>query len=184
MVFMAGQVVETKAGGWDWGTYGGGWFSGQEDCPDCPDAWSKQLTEDRFERVMPTEANPDGEGVLDHETCLVWEQSPETSTPTWLDAIKDCYGKTVGARKGWRLPTVEELATLVDDTNGSPKLPSGNPFDPAAVMSSAYWTITTVAGDPAEAHLVSFTSGRVGSVPKDQDSNFWCVRGGHGYDTY
>src|SRR5713101_5028569 len=58
--------------------------------------------------------------VLDRETGLVWEQSPATTTHTWSAARSQCADRTVGGRKGWRLPSVHELASLVDPNNVDP----------------------------------------------------------------
>src|SRR5437867_880208 len=87
-----------------------------------PPAWSQILTADRFQLVMG------GAAVLDRETGLVWEQSPDTSLRQWFVAVTHCYQKSVGGRKGWRLPSVEELASLVNASNSSPALPTGHPF--------------------------------------------------------
>jgi hypothetical protein len=49
------------------------------------------------------------EAVLDKNTGLVWEKSPQTTTNTWLGACHDCLNKTIGGQKGWRLPSIPEL---------------------------------------------------------------------------
>ena len=104
-----------------------------------PPAWYQKLpAAERFQLV------PDDAAVLDKETGLVWEKSPDTTTRTWATASAYAYSKTVGGRKGWRLPTVEELASLVDPTT-IPVLPSGHPF--TNVRSGHYWSATTTAGD-------------------------------------
>ena len=50
---------------------------------------------------------------------------PDTTKRTWLTANFYAYDITVGGRDGWRLPTVEELKSLVDRTQSNPALPSG-----------------------------------------------------------
>ncbi|MFO0855715.1 MAG: DUF1566 domain-containing protein [Planctomycetia bacterium] len=122
----------------------------------------------------------DGEGVLDKETGLVWEKSPDTTRRTWTNAIYYAYDKNVGGRKGWRLPTVEELASLVDPTRSNPALPSGHPF--ANVQSDYYWSSTTVVGGTSVAWNVHFYAGGVYYDDKTNNYYVWCVRGGHGYD--
>src|SRR3989337_2100680 len=55
-----------------------------------PPAWSLKLpTSTRFETVL------DGGAVLDWETGLVWEKSPDRTTRTWSDAIWYAYRKEV-----------------------------------------------------------------------------------------
>lgn len=141
-----------------------------------PPAWSLKLpTSTRFETVL------DDEAVLDWETGLVWEKSPDTTTSAWSEAVYNAYNKTVGGRKGWRLPTIEELASLVDTSvSGSPKLPSGHPF--TNVQSAFYWSSTTNVDDTSDAWYVGFYNGFMGSHVKSFSSYVWCVRGGHGHD--
>jgi hypothetical protein len=44
------------------------------------------------------------EAVLDKETQIVWERSPDTTFLAWTAARTACSVKNVGGRKGWRLP--------------------------------------------------------------------------------
>ena len=124
--------------------------------------------------------------VLDKETQLVWEQSPDTGKRTWFDALSHCYqrevGTRLGSRKGWRLPTIEELASLVDpnNPNGNPDLPPGHPF--SNVQSSSYWSATTLATQTGNAWLVSLINGLVLNDDKPFTNFVWCVRGGQGID--
>jgi hypothetical protein len=140
-----------------------------------PPAWSLKLpTSTRFETVL------DGGAVLDWETGLVWEQSPDRTTRTWSDAIWYAYRKEVGGRKGWRLPTVEELASLVDPTQSNPSLPSGHPF--TNVQSDIYWSSPTDVRNASSGWGVDFRYGIVGTYDKSGYYYIWCVRGGHGHD--
>lgn len=142
-----------------------------------PPAWSLKLpTSTRFESALG------GEAILDCETGLVWEKSPdpEITSRTWAEAIAYAYDNTVGGRKGWRLPTVEELASLVDTTQINLALPSGHPF--TNVQSSYYWSSTTHVNDTSNAWHVYFYNGGVGHDDKNSHYYVWCVRGGHGHD--
>ena len=140
-----------------------------------PPAWYQELpASERFQLVLGNAA------VLDKETGLVWEKSPDTTTRTWANAIAYAYGKNVGDRKGWRLPTVEELASLVDPTQSNPALPSGHPF--TNVQSSYYWSATTNASGTSNAWGVNFFEGNGGNGDKSYTFSVWCVRGGHGHD--
>jgi len=140
-----------------------------------PPAWSQKLpAAQRFVLVL------DGEAVLDKETGLVWERSPDTTLRNWYVAMDYGSIKTVGGRKGWRLPTVEELLSLVDTSvSGSPKLPSGHPF---TIVSSTYWSSTTLAGNTNNAYLVGFIAGNRDNLAKTGSYYTWYVRGGHGHD--
>ena len=79
---------------------------------------------------------------------------------------------------GWRLPSVHELASLVDPGNpgGNPDLPAGHPF--SNVQNSGYWSASTVADNPTNAGRVGFFNGTVFSDGKTLNNFVWCVRGG------
>ena len=87
------------------------------------------------------------EAVLDKETGLVWEKSPQTTSARWIVAHRTCIEKNVGGQKGWRLPSLQELASLVDPSVAPPglALPPGHPF--LAVQSAVYWSATRVGED-------------------------------------
>ncbi len=121
------------------------------------------------------------EAVLDHETCLVWQQSiPSTNPVDWTQAMTDCRGEEIGGRLGWRLPSVEELATLVDTENSEPALPSGHLFDTNGLNTGTYWTSTLWAAGTTFAWTVQFQNGNTWFSDRDDDRLTWCVRGGSG----
>ena len=98
--------------------------------------------------------------VRDDETGLVWEKTLETIEVSWTNARATCADKDVGGRKGWRLPSISELASLVDPSiRTGPTLPLGHPF--INVEMDAYWSATTIAGNPNSAWLVFFDTGKV-----------------------
>ena len=142
-----------------------------------PPSWDQILpAAERFKLVMS------GAAVLDKETGLVWDKSPATTTQTWLDAKFHCNQRTVGNRKGWGLPTVQELASLVDPTVPfpGPTLPAGHPF--TNVQPDFYWSATANASNPVSAWVVGFDTGF--ALVGDRSVLFfvWCVRGGQGVD--
>jgi hypothetical protein len=123
---------------------------------------------DRFVLVL------EGAAVRDTKTGLIWEREPDSFHGVWSDANPHCLEKTVGGRKGWRAPTVEELASLVDQNQHDPALPAGHPF--TNVKSAIYWTTTPSPQDPITAWHVSFLSGEVMTDQKSQTRRVWCVR--------
>lgn len=138
----------------------------------------------RWDQVLPAAqrfvvlAAFNNEAVLDKETGLVWEKSPATTTHDWRSAHFQCNGRTTGGRKGWRLPSVAEQASLVDPSvfQPGPTLPPGHPF--LNVQSSYnHWSASTVAVDPTFAWYVSFYNGDVGHGFKLGAFYVWCVRG-------
>ena len=129
-------------------------------------------------------SNMNSEAVLDRETGLVWERTPSTFKLKWQDAQLNCNNLTVVNRMGWRLPTLQELASLVDRGQSSPALPPGHPFNnvQSGTALDSYWSATTFASRADDVWLVSFHAGDVFFTFKISSFNFWCVRGGQGVD--
>lgn len=151
-----------------------------------PSSWHQILpVAERFELVMG------GVAVLDKETGLVWEQTPDPNVDPligWVDSVKYCFKLVKPAnRMGWRLPTVEEWASLFDPTQTAPSLPSGHPFtlfNPTA----HFWTATSFFVNPGpnawHAHILD---SHIHNAPKETNNEPtypWCVRGGHGYNAF
>jgi hypothetical protein len=138
-----------------------------------------------------------GEAVMDRETGLVWERSPGDTdrdgdvdlddAHTWADARIICaHRKTVGGRKGWRLPSFAELSSLIDPSFFFPVLllPPGHPFG-KNIQYSGYWSATTDADRPDfAAWKVSFGDGDVAPSSKTDIGFVWCVRGGMNADKH
>ncbi|MFA5142824.1 MAG: DUF1566 domain-containing protein [Candidatus Omnitrophota bacterium] len=54
-------------------------------------------------------------GILtDNVTGLMWATKNQGINVTWTDAIKKCGECTAGGFRGWRLPNIKELLTLVN----------------------------------------------------------------------
>jgi hypothetical protein len=124
--------------------------------------------------------------VLDRDTGLVWEKSPDTTTRSWLVAHGYCLNKNVGGTRGWRLPSVPELASLINPSLAAPFVPS-TVF--TGVQPAPYWSATTVAGAaPTDGFPFAwagfFNSGDMLSLNKLGTALVWCVRGGMNADQY
>lgn len=137
--------------------------------------WDQALPVSQRFVVLPA-FNSDA--VLDKETGLVWEKSPQTTAVSSSNVRLTCANKAVGGRKGWRLPSLPELASLVDPSVASPgpTLSSGHPF--LNVQSTNYWSASAHAENPALMWGVGFGNGAVLGLSKAFDQRAWCVRGG------
>ena len=138
-------------------------------------SWDKALPASQRFVVLPSFNN---DAVLDKETGLVWEKSPQSAAVSAPNARLACANKAVGGRKGWRLPALPELTSLVDPSAASPgpTLPSGHPF--AGVQSANYWSATAHLDNPTLIWGVGFGNGAALGVSKAFDQRVWCVRGG------
>ncbi len=133
-------------------------FDGSRQTAASAPSWHQIISAGRFEKVL------DNKALLDRETGLVWQlETPET-TRTWVNAMKHCMGTTIGGRKGWRLPTVSELMTLVEPLNNNPALPA-NIFLGVQYGQDGgrdgYWTSTTQVDDDTRANIVRFSDGNI-----------------------
>ena len=131
----------------------------------------------RFECLMPVGSPfPVAQVVLDRETGLVWERSPQSGVQPWVASVIDCVTHTTGSRRGWRLPTIEELASLSDPQQSDPALPPGHPF--LNVTEDTYWSSSTSALYTDWAWFLEVPSGAPGREVKGWNRGTWCVRGG------
>ncbi len=101
--------------------------------------------------------------VTDSKTGLQWIKDHValggkfTDRMDYKEAEAECGKLNVGGVKDWRLPTREELLSIVDLTRFNPAV------DPIFIntKSSAYWTSTTYADYTGYAWFVSFYIGYV-----------------------
>jgi len=112
----------------------------------------------RFEKT-------DHNTVIDHITGLEW-QADATEPITWQEAM--AYASGLG--DGWRLPSVEELTTLIGYNRSNPA--TGFPDHPSAW----FWSSSILANYPRSAWLVSFSYGYVYYNAKYYSYHVRCVR--------
>jgi hypothetical protein len=79
--------------------------------------------------------------VLDTETDLVRQQVSSATTMSWTEAQTYC-------NEPWRLPSVKELQTLVDETQVGPAIDTTAFADVSAASGYDYWSSSEVASLP------------------------------------
>ena len=140
--------------------------------------WDQQFPGPNRFKVLSVFGNA---AVFDKETGLVWERSPSTSIFGASEAHVHCNTLVIGNRFGWRVPTIQELSSLIDTTQANPALSLGHPFINIST-SQLYWSAnadTFGAGGPWS---VGFNGN--GQVTSGGGGNplVWCVRGAQGVD--
>jgi hypothetical protein len=120
-------------------------------------------------------ANMNQQAVLDRETGLVWDRSPGLASFDHTTAVFECANKSVGGRKGWRLPAMAELESLLDETVPfpGPVLTPGHPF--MNVTNGGYWSSWTDGSTGRAA--VFLDQGGARPVAPNASLRVWCVRG-------
>lgn len=143
-----------------------------------PPAWYQKLdatggcVSERFRCVM------DYAAVLDRETGLVWQRTPDANLKgSWIAASFECVEAEIGGRRGWRLPTKEEISTLFLDASPSPGLPAGHPFEHSisGFSNNKFWTSSE--WDTGKHYAFAFIQGSF-ELPTFQTDPYrgWCVR--------
>lgn len=114
------------------------------------------------------------DGVKDQGQDLVWETdgSSESNTYTFEDACYFCQNMATVTGQKWRLPSVGELESLVDDS-----------FSPATIndgyftaQEALYWSSSVPDGYETNAFVVSFADGKTSVSAKTNGLAVRCVR--------
>jgi hypothetical protein len=117
--------------------------------------------------------------VTDRLTGLMWTKNadPADNTYDWfrsLDAVSQLNANKYCGYHDWRLPNVNELATLIDRSIYAPALPRNHPFSNIKVW---YWTSTTTADYSNHAWRIYFFLGHIDYGHKRHMLNHvWPVR--------
>lgn len=108
--------------------------------------------------------------ATDNKTGLVWRQALNPGAFAFADINPICTSLQNGP---WRVPTVKELATIVDESTTFPCVDEEVfPDTPTKDM----WSSTPDARDPANAWVVDFATGTVGRVKKTTTLQVRCVK--------
>lgn len=114
--------------------------------------------------------------VTDSTTGLEWQDNNISGTMNWQDAIDHCEGLSLGDHDDWRLPNINELISLVDDSKYNPSIDT-NAFQNTSTQN--YWSSSTDASSTERARTVSFEDGnQLHYLGKGLSYQVRCVRAG------
>ena len=121
--------------------------------------------------------------IIDNLTQLEWQDNyndnnGDVKKENWIEAIDYCENLTLNSKK-WRLPNIQELASLIDDTRYNPSI--NNTFEFIGdIYYSAYWSSTTYPYTNGrrshDAFAVYFYTGSVSLTYKGLTIHVRCVR--------
>ncbi|WP_022851110.1 PKD domain-containing protein [Limisalsivibrio acetivorans] len=135
---------------------------------DYDDGWYQAGVEPSYSRANDI--------VTDEVTGLMWQDDADASSinKDWQGAIDYCDALSLGGYSDWRLPSIEELETIVDLGR---VLPSADLVF-QNVGNSNYWSSTTYAYDGINAWIVNFVEGKSSYSNKSVTYRLRCVRSG------
>ena len=111
--------------------------------------------------------------VIDAATGLMWSKETNAIGKNWAEAKQAAADLRLGGFSDWRLPTRQELLTLVDDTRSDPAIDT----DKFECESSWYWTSTPLASSPSDcAWGVGFDLGGANCGRRNGDGRVRAVR--------
>lgn len=121
-------------------------------------------------RVFPSQQHV---AVVDAHNGLMWAADDVTQEPvTFAEAEKACANLRLLGHSDWRLPTMQELGTVVDYTRCEPAVDT----DLHRIKSAAYWTSTKAAWSAGVRWLVGFYGGYGGYYDEDSRARVRAVR--------
>jgi hypothetical protein len=110
--------------------------------------------------------------VLDMRTKLTWQRIVDPTRRNW-EAAKAYCAQLPLSGGGWRLPSMRELQSLVDQSRFEPAIdPVAFPDTPAV----EFWTGNVVSGAPASAWRVTFANGYTYDATATLEFLARCVR--------
>ncbi len=112
-----------------------------------------------------------GDVVVDRLTRLRWKMVADAAGTAvdWMEALATVRRLNGGPERGWRLPNINELESLVDCDSHHPALPRAHPF---RSVREVYWSSTTSMFEPDWAWALYLDSGGIGVGQKTQ-ARFW-----------
>jgi hypothetical protein len=135
----------------------------------------------RFSRILdPKRFEVRGDIVMDGLTGLIWHIDADLPgfPLTWNEAFEFVEQSNVSRLSGidtWRLPTRQEMFSLLSHQHLNPCLPSGHPF--RHLVHGYYWTGTECARLPDQVWYVHMGGGKLYRGMKHASYLVWPVSG-------
>jgi hypothetical protein len=114
--------------------------------------------------------------VYDTKSKLIWQRTPPSTNYTWAGAKTYCAG--VGASlggTGWRLPTIKELASIVDLSQTTGPTIDQSAF-PSTSPDAQFWSSSPLAGSSTYVWYVYFFDGSLKNTAVSDPGYVRCVR--------
>ena len=160
-----GQTVQFRNG--DDGTFEAGW-------------WKNRLIADNKTRFIAKTIDGD-DVVLDLATGLMWPVDGNEAgcnnggTLNWNGCIDYALALDFAGFTDWRLPNINELASLINYEKAAPFLPDGF----VNIISSFYMSSTTVFGNTNNCWSIDLLTPALDNLWAKASLNYlMCVRGG------
>jgi len=112
--------------------------------------------------------------VLDKKNAIYWQDnlSSQKSSEDWDDAIEYCDKLILNKMKHWRLPTFNELLSIVDYRHVNPAI---NPIF-EYINEGTYWTSIDFSGTASRAWTIDFRTGKTYYSYKTTNHSVRCVK--------
>jgi len=112
--------------------------------------------------------------VTDSITKLQWQDEyiGVIKIDNWQNAINYCEGLSLGGYTDWRLPNINELLSIVDDTKFNPSINSAF----TNTSTNYYWSGTTGINNTLYAWIINFNDGNLDYRIKTPNRYIRCVR--------
>lgn len=109
-----------------------------------------------------------GNGAFsDNLTGLSWPRNMKVGGEmAWDAAIDYCNTLTLGGHEDWRLPSINELRSLLSYVGGTPMLPAGHLFTNLPPSHIYCWSSTTSPSTTTSAYRINLFNGPVQAITK------------------
>jgi hypothetical protein len=112
--------------------------------------------------------------VFDSMTNLEWQRTAlEDEDRDWQEALAYCESLTHAAKSDWRLPSIKELLTIVDESALDAPVVDATSFGDSS--AARYWSSTPARGSPSERFAFALETG-FGLTPDVKMTEFAAAR--------